>query len=108
MRRWGHISGERVSLPGELSATPGRSSRSEREYSPISAAIESNLHFVIEHLARLPTRKVQALGTLCIMFGSIGLVILRIEPFRRACLQGERERGFSAPPTFSGILNGAT
>jgi hypothetical protein len=50
------------------------------------AAIESDLEFIVEQLARLPTRKEMALRPLYVVFGSAAIVILWIELFRHACL----------------------
>jgi hypothetical protein len=50
------------------------------------AAIKTDLEFVTERLARLPTRKDLALRPLYIMVGSARLVIAWIELFRRYCL----------------------
>jgi hypothetical protein len=47
------------------------------------AAIADDLDFIKSQLARLPTRKEQALKPLYIMVGSAGLVIAWIELFRR-------------------------
>jgi len=49
-------------------------------------AIKSDLEFLIDQVARLPTRKEQALKPLYAMIGSAGLVILWIELFWRHCL----------------------
>jgi hypothetical protein len=50
------------------------------------AAITDDLDFIKSQLARLPTRKEQALKPQYIMMGSAGLVIAWIELFRRYCL----------------------
>jgi hypothetical protein len=50
------------------------------------AAIKTDLEFVMERLARLPTRKDLALRPLYMMVGSAGLVIAWIEIFWRHCL----------------------
>ena len=50
------------------------------------ALISEDLDFIKLQLARLPTRKEQALKPLYVMTGSVGLVILWIELFRHACL----------------------
>jgi hypothetical protein len=50
------------------------------------AVIKADLEFVIEQVARLPTRKEQALKPLYMMVGSAGIVILWIEIFWRHCL----------------------
>jgi hypothetical protein len=49
-------------------------------------AIKADLEFLIERVARLPTRKEQAFKPLYIMVGSAGLVIAWIELFWRHCL----------------------
>jgi len=49
-------------------------------------AIKADLEFLIERVARLSTRKEQALKPLYMMVGSAGLVILWIEFFWRHCL----------------------
>jgi len=50
------------------------------------AAIKTDLEFILEQLARRPTRKELALRPLYIMFGSAGLVMAWIELFRQVCL----------------------
>jgi hypothetical protein len=50
------------------------------------AAIKTDLEFVMERIARLPTRKDLALRPLYIMVGSAGLVIAWIEIFWRHCM----------------------
>ena len=50
------------------------------------ANVESGLEMIMAQLAKLPTRKEQALRPLYIMVGSAGLVILWIKLFRRVCL----------------------
>jgi uncharacterized protein (UPF0261 family) len=54
------------------------------------ANVESSLEMIMAQLARLPTRKEQALRPLYIMVGSAGLVILWIEVFRRLPLVAPR------------------
>jgi hypothetical protein len=49
-------------------------------------AIKTDLEFLIDRVARLPTRKEQALKPLYVMIGSAGIVIAWIELFRRVCL----------------------
>jgi hypothetical protein len=49
------------------------------------ASIAEDLDFIKLQLARLPTRKEQALRPLYVMFGGAGIVILWIELFHRVC-----------------------
>jgi len=49
-------------------------------------AIKTDLEFLIERVARLPTRKERALKPLYVMIGSAGIVIAWIELFWRHCL----------------------
>jgi len=50
------------------------------------AAIKTDLEFLVDRVARLPTRQQQALRPLYVMVGSAGLVIAWIELFWRHCL----------------------
>jgi len=49
-------------------------------------AIKADLDFLMERVARLPTRQEQALKPLYVMLGSAGIVIAWIELFWRHCL----------------------
>ncbi len=70
-------------MPDELPFIPRRNPE------PIDlGAINTDLELLIDRVARLPTRKEQALKPLYVMVGSAGLVILWIEFFWRHCLWG--------------------
>ena len=50
------------------------------------AVIKTDLEFLMEQVARLPTRKEAAFKPLYVMIGSAGLVIAWFEIFWRHCL----------------------
>lgn len=50
------------------------------------AEIETDVEFLIDQVARLPTRQEQALKPLYVMVGSAGVVTAWIELFWRHCL----------------------